>query len=593
VFKRFGGRLRPVFDTLIGDPVRQGRLRLDGLSPTVRQMSAVGLVTLAGLLGSLVLNDLWRRGDLLHLTVSSGRFTFIPVALFPATIVALFVGWALILWGAAQASTPVRIVAGLMFLLVNAPVGRVSLVELSTSEPIAPLLVRIGYFAAPAALLVLSLVQVRSPWRDRARPLAQGIILAALVCMFGGVLWSNVLQIRNGIPQTLPFALSNAIRNAQDLLIPLVIISSIAVIEFSRGVAAAAASPLWTSAARVAKAVSLALIGLKLWIQLGRHWGDWATYVVHQPASVVASLLVVGFLAGGAWFARRHAPNPGAAEASKERLIYGPAFVLALPAILLLLLKTSGDFMLTQVHSLEAARLIGQLPLAEYLSDVDVAVAVALLLVGVALYARRDGGPLYQEAGIGLLLVGTWASVLFILELLGVTIGWRAPFLDVLITAGIGGYLVARWRRIDAAGAVTLGAVVLFLWLMMTKGDFISILGGLAGLPAVVVVAVGTIFALVADSSFAAGHSRWFPRSSRPLLWIGYLVVSMTIVHWLATAHGADVTEAVGSRGWTYLGVPLAVWLLARMPFAPPKPEPRARAAEFSGDEPGTESGAP
>jgi hypothetical protein len=571
------GQLRPMYDTLIGDPIHEGRLRLDGLSPMVRQVTIIGLVTLGGLLGSLLFNDLWRRGDLLHLTVSSGRFTFIPVTLFPATVLALFVGWWLVLWGAASASVPVRILAAAMFLLVNAPVGRVPLVELAAERgSLAPLVVRVGYFGAPTLLIALSVLRVRHRLAARVRPAVQAAIVGALACMFGGLLWSHVLQIRNGITPTVPFSLSDSIGNAEDLLIPLVIVSGIAVIEFSRDVAVAAAAPLWTARAGMASGLALTLIAVKLWIQLGRHLRDWSTYVVDRPASVGATVLVLAFLFGAGWFARRHAIDRQSAERSKERLIYGPALLLALPAMLLLLVKTLGDFLLTQANWLEAARVIGRIRFAEYLSDADAAAASVLLLTGVLLYARRERSPAHLETGIGLLIVGSWSTCLFVLELFNVAVGWRAPFLDILLTAGIGVYLLLRWRQIDTRGAVVIGAVVAFTWLVSTRGDFISILGGFLGLPGISIVVVGTLFALVADSSFASGDSRRFPRTSRPPLWIGYLVISATIVNWLTAAHGTDVTEAVGGRGWTYLGVPLAVWLITRLPFVRPAGAPSA-----------------
>src|SRR3712207_6532097 len=64
--------LGPLWRTTFRDPVRHGRLRLDGLSGPERQLARVGLVLLVLLLASLLFVDVWRRGDLLFLDLTSG-----------------------------------------------------------------------------------------------------------------------------------------------------------------------------------------------------------------------------------------------------------------------------------------------------------------------------------------------------------------------------------------------------------------------------------------------------------------------------------------------------------------------------------------
>jgi hypothetical protein len=144
--------------------------------------------------------------------------------------------------------------------------------------------------------------------------------------------------------------------------------------------------------------------------------------------------------------------------------------------------------------------------------------------------------------------------------------------LDILVTVAVAAVLVARWPRIDAAGAARLGVIVLFGWLVLTEGDFLAIVGSLLGLPGIIVVVIGTLFVLAAGSTFASRDTPRFPRVSRPLLWMGYLVVSVAITNWVNATHAGNVAAEAGARAFFYVGIPMAVWLLTRRPVsAPPR----------------------
>ncbi len=67
------------------------------------------------------------------------------------------------------------------------------------------------------------------------------------------------------------------------------------------------------------------------------------------------------------------------------------------------------------------------------------------------------------------------------------------------------------------------------------------------------------------------------PRRTRALLWIGYLVLSATIVNWVLAIHHENPIEGPTLKGFTFLGLPLAAWLLSWRPFA--------RVESFEADE--------
>ena len=112
--------VRPLWEITLRDPIRDGHLRLDGMSGVQRQLAKAGLVAIAALLVSVLFSDVWRRGELLHLYFELTP-TFVPRGLMPVTLVTLTLAWALLVWGALSASPLVKVFVGLMFGL-TAPV---------------------------------------------------------------------------------------------------------------------------------------------------------------------------------------------------------------------------------------------------------------------------------------------------------------------------------------------------------------------------------------------------------------------------------------------------------------------------------------
>ena len=156
-------------------------------------------------------------------------------------------------------------------------------------------------------------------------------------------------------------------------------------------------------------------------------------------------------------------------------------------------------------------------------------------------------------------------------------IGFRPALADLLLTVAVAGYLAVRWKDVDGAHATRLAALLVFTWLVAGRGDPLERLGSLLTLPEVVIIVFGVVFSLLSDSSFAAAASTNFPRESRPLLWIGFLIFSASVSNFIAATHGREITRVVELVGFHYLAVPLAAWLVIRRWFAPAATEPARR----------------
>jgi hypothetical protein len=195
---------------------------------------------------------------------------------------------------------------------------------------------------------------------------------------------------------------------------------------------------------------------------------------------------------------------------------------------------------------------------------------LVLVLAVVAVAAgtwlmRRSAGGYGDELGSALIVVGVWnipASIVSAFEL-PVAFSYRAVDLMVTLAAvGIVLWSLVRRRQVPATLSVLLTALVVFSWLVMSRADYVSFLGGLLGLPVVVVVVFGILYSLASDSAFASSSSKRLPRNARPMLLVGYLLLSVVILHWLEVTHEAEYLEA--SIGFARIGIPLAAWLAGR-----------------------------
>jgi hypothetical protein len=97
--------------------------------------------------------------------------------------------------------------------------------------------------------------------------------------------------------------------------------------------------------------------------------------------------------------------------------------------------------------------------------------------------------------------------------------------------------------------------------------------GGLVGLPGILVVVFGVVLTLASGSAFASESSKRLPTEARPLLFVGYLLLSVVILHWVEVTHETGQDED-SLAGFYFLGIPMAAWLAGRRII------PRRRAAE-------------
>jgi hypothetical protein len=178
--------------------------------------------------------------------------------------------------------------------------------------------------------------------------------------------------------------------------------------------------------------------------------------------------------------------------------------------------------------------------------------------------------------GGGLVLVAGWALCWATSTALGFFPGFDAALLDILVTVVVVAYAVARRRSLHTSDLALLIGVVVFSWLVGTQGDWIALIASPLGVAPIFVVLVGLLWTIVSGSGFTWNDGRVFRRPSRPLVWVGYLLLSVTLLHWFEATHGVDISSEVATRAFLEIGIPIAAWLVARRPFSPPSVAPSA-----------------
>jgi hypothetical protein len=168
-----------------------------------------------------------------------------------------------------------------------------------------------------------------------------------------------------------------------------------------------------------------------------------------------------------------------------------------------------------------------------------------------------------RELGSGLLLLGAWNLPAWIDAATDLSWGFSYQTIDVTVALVALGWLLVRWRRVDTREVSLVLAVVLFSWLVISRGDYLSFLGGLLGLPGVVVLVFGILYTLLSGAGFTTESSRRLPRESRTLMFVGYLLLSVTILNWLEVIHEPQ-SPLFATSAFYFLGLPLAAWLLIR-----------------------------
>ncbi|MCU1432353.1 MAG: hypothetical protein JWP95_1458 [Actinotalea sp.] len=566
---------------LVWADLRDGMVRTDGLGRSGRALVRVGLllvgVMIAALLGSEVLRG---RFDLLVATQGvPGRGTHVPTLLVPLTMFMIAVAWTFLLTGALHAHRLMRVV------VVVAYVG-------TTAQWLVPLHGGPAWGPAGGALLavpVLVALTALPPLRRRRPGIEFTVLLAVVGGLYALVQHELVSTYRSTGATFFLSAVQGTVTGLSVLVLPLLVIVGLDVADFAYRASTWALQVVGSRSGRVL--LPLATGGVLGW-QVVTCVGAALAAVGEDGVGPLLGAAVVPVLTGlcalGLSAVARRSSRHDTAGGEEPAAWAGLA---------------AADHLMGRATALGLRLAIAVSGWQILLLLAVLGVAGVLAVVGVA-----DADLLSRAlAGVGVLLGGlpVWLAALEVaLVVLAVVLVRRGRRLVGLYLAVVGA--VGLWRSATTTGAV--GPVpwdatafgwpseeLVTLWWLVA---FVAVAAVRAargaldrtGLLVLLFVAVSTLlaggaeavadpfspffagagiglvaFALVWDA-VTAGHwtnagSRAFPSLSRILLYIGYVLLSVTIITWVVTTHDLSAlsffTSGAAAVGLDTLARPL------------------------------------
>ena len=521
-------------------------------------------MTIVLLLVSVLAGDLWRGGELLPLAFASDP-TFVPLGLMPVTLVALTIAWSLLVCGAIVASPIVDLTVALMFGLTGAMFLAPGAINTQDSWILdhGPRVVEIAYYTVLGTLAV-SAAGHWFPRIDRiATVVLQVIATLAVVVFFLTHLWIHVEFVSQGFDSTVQSLIGGALDELDVLMLPLVYVAAVSVVKFALDFATSIGAGSDELGGGWLRAGLIALLLVKLWFVLFAHWGDWVTFLSDRAPTTARTVASAALLALLVWLVSRFRPTDRTHDAG-ERLIYGSSVALATGLLASILVVCSGIVALTVFNVDGMPGFVDTFPddtIGEWAPP-----TLAGLGVVVGLWLRwrgADRGPYAAELGSGMVVVGGWALPALLVSHLSLPVGFNDQLFDLTVTLAVVLVLLVFWRRWERKGLAALVMVTVCSWMVMSRGDYIGVLGSLVGAPAILVTVFGIGYVLLSDSSFAATSTKRLPQAARVLLFLGYLAFSVTILHWNTTSHGPSPDVNYDS-GFFFIGIPVAAWMLGR-----------------------------
>jgi len=559
------------FHKFIWDDLREGMINLKDLPRLTRGVVRLGFLVLGLVLTGILFNAQLRSlSSLIPLINSSavapGRGVMLPSLLAPLTLVCVTFAWTYILCGAVHSHIAARLGVLFLFLLTASwQVVTLVMVAMTMSAGGQDLLLIAVELISVAAVPFLFLIFAKASLSP---------VLEFCVLLFFNALIFFIPQLRSALllrQMGWPLGQLYLGLSIQDLFmiaLPLLLQIGFDIADFarqaSRWLANTASSllPRWG-----AGAVLLLMLGWRLYAgaveetaRINRNGMD-AELAAYAGAlgvlvCVALSSLLVHRL--GRKKQAGHADDEEAADIIGKKIFLliivfevpflvnhilgGLGRIILIPAFVQLVLETT-NFILEHVTIWYQVVVVGALIIAARGARRGERVFPLYLGMFGALYLYS-----HVTGPKGILSELEWRSIL------PVTLWWLA----LLAAACI---ILLAGRRLSAGRAGELAFLVFITWLV-GETDFIadpfSPIFGFAGVGFIV---FGIVWDTLTRGSWANTGSRSFSRTSRIFLYLGYIILTATLVNWALTTHDLVTLNAMGGKaamaGFERFGKPM------------------------------------
>lgn len=535
--------------------IRAGLIDLHGLSRATRALIWFGLVLVMLMVGALLFNDVWRASSPLIAQVNGipGRGALLPMTLLPLSLFMLSIAWAFLLTGALHAHWLARAGIVIFYMLVTG----IRVLTLVSSQLVNGNFGNLPMWACVIALLavpVFFILRRRSP----AHPIVDFTVLLILISLIYIVSQSSGVESWHafGIPVTLA-EIEADIQLPGLVIMPLLLFFGVDVANFTRRAAGWAVDIVTLRMAKWALWLILSAVFILRWWALAQETSERLS-VSPLPEALPAYLgalggpVIVGLCLqisqrmGQRIDGAGTAVTPEAVDGAVERVALPLIAVYYVSSIFTTLIFGSAlvdvGGLLVSVGSLVAAIFFwrsGKRPNALYLAIFG-ALSIWRELI-------KPGAPL------GMLGVSTGNIEL-------VDFWWMAALTI------IGLVWLARRQLTPERGARLL--LLVLITALLRETSFIeSPFSPFLAFAGIGFIAFGIVWDVATKGFWTNRSTPGLPRISRLFLYLGYMLLTVTMINWALTSHNLEslgqFTGNVSDAGFGRFGKPFLYAIIA------------------------------
>jgi hypothetical protein len=538
--------------------IRAGLIDLRGLSRATRALVWFGLLLVGLMVGALLFNDVWRASFPLIAQVigTPGRGALLPVALLPLSLFMLSIAWAFLLTGALHTHPLARMGILIFYMLITS----IRVAALVSSQLVNGEFGNLPMWACVAALGAVPIFFIARR-RNPAHPIVDFTILLILVSSIYIVSQSTGVESWRafGIPVTLA-EIEADIQIPGLVIMPLLLFFGVDVANFTRRAAGWVVDVVTLRMAQWALWVILIGVFILRWRALAQETAERLSaspFTEALPGYLGA--LGVPVIVGLVWLSQRMgqrmgqrimAPSMGVSPEEVD----GAVERVALPLIAVY-----------YVSSLLATLIFGQAVM-----DIGGLLISVGSLVGAIYFWRRGKRPsaLYL-AVFGALSI--WRELIkpgAPLGMLGVSTGNTAmvDFWWMTVLTVIALFWLARRQLTPERGACLL--LLILITALLRQTSFIeSPFSPFLAFAGIAFIAFGIVWDVATKGFWTNRSTPGLPRISRLFLYLGYILLTVTMINWALTSHNLDdlgqFTGNVTDAGFGRFGKPFLYAIIA------------------------------
>jgi hypothetical protein len=571
-----------VFNEFVLTDLREGQMELHGLGWVSRQLIRLGLAVNLGMLLVLLNAERLRHAFDLRpaLVLTPGRGALIPTILFPLSLFLLSLAWSYALTGAGSAHRLVR--TGILVLYLFTATASLTLIVFRS---------QFSVWIGLTLLLLLCLIYTLAPrrWLPPER------LFALLLLIVGGLF--ALAQARALASDRLlgsplgEAALQSNLAALGTLVLPLLMLAGFDIAGFALRAAT------WTTALteRLLPFRWLTIIAglgtLLLAYSIARHSAEptsatnWLDLLMGLAGALILVLVMLAF-----W---RLVDLVAHGQGTRNAEALGIAAArCTMPLVLCLLFPLLLSFIPTQLAQIVqplalqfggawqpvGAVLYGGASLLMTVIQQRIDTWYLLVSVGLlafAIYALTSHRPALALYTGFTAIRSLWVHLTTDNGPL-LMLGWESQDLIVLVWLLVTvATALMWWRRGPWRPAHTVRLLfIVILLALVRQTDFIGDpFSPFLPFTAIGFIAFGLAWNMLTAGGWTNQSDRWLPSASRLFLYVGYMMLTITLVNWAVTAHDLTTvnrfTGETGLAGFFVLGVPFIYALIPVTLFAP------------------------